>query len=97
LEHALDHFEAELAEAHRTIVENTRRVSDYQPRLGGGFALAGELAAKLADLSALEASLAATEEQTEADADDLDDVAPRLRRTSFVAEHEPDDEALDAA
>ncbi|MEA2792478.1 MAG: hypothetical protein QOG73_4884, partial [Acetobacteraceae bacterium] len=97
LEHALDHFEAELAEAHRTIVENTRRVADYQPRLGGGFALAGELAAKLADLSALEASLAATEEQTEADADDLDDVAPRLRRTSFVAEHEPDDEALDAA
>jgi N12 class adenine-specific DNA methylase len=97
LEHALDRFEAELAEAHRTIIENTRRVADYQPRLGGGFALAGELAGKLADLAALEASLAATEEQTEADADDLDDVAPRLRRTSFVAEHEPDDEALDAA
>ena len=67
LEHALDHFEAELGEQRRSVVENTRRVADYGTRIGGGgFALAGELAAKLAEMAALEDSLAKTTEQAEA-------------------------------
>jgi len=82
LEHALDHFEAELAEHRRSIIENTRRIADYEPRIGGGFALAGELTGKLADLVELEASLAATAEQADADADDLDGIMPRLRGAS---------------
>jgi chromosome segregation ATPase len=97
LEHALDHFDAELAEARRSIVENNRRVADYQPRLGGGFALAGELAAKLAELSELEASLAATADQTEVEADDLGGVIPRLRGAFVVDEQELEDETLEAA
>jgi hypothetical protein len=59
LEHVIDQFDADLAEERRAIVENTRRIADYQPRLGHGFTLAGELAGKLAELSELEASLAA--------------------------------------
>jgi hypothetical protein len=65
--------------------------------LGGGFALAGELAAKLAELSELEASLAATADQTEAEADDLDGVIPRLRGALVVDEQELEDETLEAA
>jgi N12 class adenine-specific DNA methylase/SAM-dependent methyltransferase len=91
LEHALDHFDAELAEARRSIVENKRRVADYQPRLGGGFTLAGELAAKLAQLAELETSLAATTDQTGAEADDLDGVVPRLRGAFLTHEQEPDE------
>jgi hypothetical protein len=97
LEHALDHFDAELAEERRSIVENTRRVADYQPRLGGGFSLAGELAAKLAELAALEAGLAATADQTEAEADDLDGVTPRLRGALIVDEQGSEDDTLEAA
>jgi len=82
LEHALDHFEAELAEHRRSVVENTRRVADYGARSGGGFALAGELAAKLAEMAALEDSLAKTTEEVEADADQLDGTMPRLRGAS---------------
>ena len=48
-EHAIDRFDAEVAEERRAVVENTRRIADYQPRLGGGFTLAGELASKLAE------------------------------------------------
>jgi len=88
LEHALDHFEAELAEHRRTIVENTRRIADYEPRVGGVFALAGELASKMADLAALEESLAATAGQADADADDLDGVMPRLRGACADEEEE---------
>jgi hypothetical protein len=96
LEHVIDRFDADLVEERRTIVENTRRIADYQPRLGHGFTLAGELAGKLAELSELEASLAATAEQTEAEADDLDGVLPRLRGASIEVQ-EPDDEELEAA
>ena len=71
LEHALDHFEAELAQHRRDLVESRRRLADYQPRLGLAFALQGELDAKEAALRALEESLAAS---TKADAapDDVD-------------------------
>ncbi len=95
LEHALDHFDAELAEHRRSIVENTRRMADYEPRVGGGFALAAELAGKIAEMAALEDSLAATAEQADADADDLDGIMPRLRGATCDAELE--DEEAEAA
>jgi len=93
IEHALDHFEAELAEHRRSIIENTRRIADYEPRVGGEFALAGELTGKLADLAELDASLAATAEQADADADDLDGIMPRLRGASC----DDEDDELEAA
>jgi hypothetical protein len=96
LEHALDHFEAELAEQRRAVIENTRRIADYQPRLGGAFVLAAELAAKQADLAALEVSLATTAEQADADTDDLDGVMPRLRGVADD-DGEGEEDALEAA
>jgi N12 class adenine-specific DNA methylase/adenine-specific DNA methylase len=97
LEHALDHFDAELAEHHRSVVENTRRVSDYEPRLGGIFVLSGELALKMADMAALEDSLAQTKEEADAAEDELLDVTPRLRGASCDDEPEHEGEALEAA
>jgi hypothetical protein len=97
LEHALDHFDAELAEHRRSVVENTRRVVDYEPRLGGVFVLAGELALKMADIVALEDSLAQTKEEAEATEDELLDVTPRLRGASCDDEPEHEGEALEAA
>ena len=88
LEHAIDHFDAELAEHRRSITENTRRVADYEPRIGGGFALAGELAMKIVAMAELEDSLAKTAEQVDAEADDLDGVVPRLRGASCDEEEE---------
>jgi len=88
LEHAIDHFDAELAEHRRSVIENTRRVADYEPRLGGGFALAGELAMKIAEMAALEDSLAQTAERADAGADDLDGITPRLRGASCDEEEE---------
>ena len=87
LEHALDHFEAELAEHRRSIGDNTRRIADYEPRIGGGFALAGELATKVAQLAELEVSLAATAEQAQSDEDLACDM-PRLRGASCDEEEE---------
>ncbi len=93
LEHALDHFEAELAEQRRCVVDNTRRVADYGARSGaGGFPLAGELAAKLAEMAELEDSLAQTAERAE-EADDLDGVVPQLRGASRDEDEPADDEA----
>ena len=88
LEHAIDHFDAELAEHRRSIVENTRRIADYEPRLGGGFALAGELALKVAEMADLEASLAQTAEQDDASAEDADALMPRLRGASCDEDEE---------
>ncbi len=92
LEHALDHFEAELAEHRRAIGDNTRRIADYEPRIGGGFALAAELSAKVADLAELEVSLAATAEQAQSD-EDQDRDMPRLRGASCDDEEEDEREA----
>ncbi len=92
LEHALDHFEAELAEHRRAIGDNTRRIADYEPRIGGGFALAAELSAKVADLAELEVSLAATAEQAQSD-EDQDRDMPRLRGASCDDEEEDECEA----
>ena len=81
LEHTLDRFEAELAQHRRSLIENRRRLADYQPRIGLAFDLQCELDAKLAELVALEESLA----QTSVDQDDaadtsLDDLLNKLRR-----------------
>ena len=80
LEHALDHFDAELAQHRRSLTENRVRVADYTPRLGMPFALQAELDGKLDDLAALEASLAATSKEAAAPslADDEAEM-PRLR------------------
>jgi hypothetical protein len=86
-----------VAEERRAIVENNRRIVDYQPRLGGGFALAGELAGKLAELSELEASLIAIAELTDADADEPGGVLPRRRGALVESAQEPNEEELEAA
>ncbi len=92
LEHALDHFEAELAEHRRAIGDNTRRIADYEPRIGGSFALAAELSAKVADLAELEVSLAATAAQAQSD-EDQDRDMPRLRGASCDDQEEDECEA----
>lgn len=59
--------------------------------------MAGELAAKLAELAGLEAGLAATADPTEAEADDLGGVTHRLRGALIVDEQESEDDTLEAA
>jgi len=81
LEHALDRFEAELAQQRRSLIENRRRLADYQPRIGHSFEMQGELDAKQADLAALEASLASTaEDKSETDDDRFAELLAKLRR-----------------
>ena len=89
LEHALDRFDAELAEARRSLIEHGRRLTDYEPRVGGAFALAGELAARQAELAALEESLAATaKDEAGDDAPELGGNPPRLRGAALPEENE---------
>ena len=89
LEHALDRFDAELAEARRSLVEHGRRLTDYEPRVGGAFALAGELAARQAELAALEEGLAATaKDEAGDDAPELGGNPPRLRGAALPEEDE---------
>ena len=81
LEHALDRFEADLAQQRRSLIENRRRLAGYQPRIGLPFELQAELDAKQADLAALEASLANTrEDDSEADDGSLSQLFGKLRR-----------------
>ena len=89
LEHALDRFDAELAEARRSLVESRRRLADYEPRLGGAFPLAGELVVKQAELAALEESLASTVKGGEGEAaPELGGTMPRLRGAALPEEDE---------
>ncbi len=89
LEHALDRFDAELAEVRRDLADNRRRLADYEPRLGGAFPLAGELAAKQAELDALQDSLAHTAKADECDdAPGLGGIVPRLRGAALPEEEE---------
>jgi hypothetical protein len=81
LEHALDRFEADLAQQRRSLIENRRRLAGYQPRIGLPFELQAELDAKHAGLAALEASLANTrEDDSEADDGSLSQLFGKLRR-----------------
>jgi hypothetical protein len=61
LEYALDRFEVELAEERRTLAEAEARLPGYERRAGEPFTLEAELEAKAAELTALEADLAATD------------------------------------
>ena len=60
IEHILERLPQDLQEQKRKTDEATRRLADYQDRLGQPFALQGELDGKLAQLTTLEADLAAT-------------------------------------
>ena len=60
LEHALTRFEANLAEMRGVIAQAETWAPSLQSRLGVPFALQGELDDKLAELAAINASLAAT-------------------------------------
>ncbi len=61
LEYALDHFEVELAEERRSLIEAEARLPGYERRVGESFGLHDELEAKAAELKALEADLAAND------------------------------------
>ncbi len=61
LEHALDRMETDIEEHRRRVTDAQVRLAGYEPRLGEGFPLQGELDAKLAQLTDIEVDLAATE------------------------------------
>ena len=58
LEHALDRFELDLQEQQRLASDATRRLADYEARLGEAFPLQAELDGKRAQLTRIEAELA---------------------------------------
>ena len=60
LQDILGGFETDLAARHRTIADETRRVAEFDARLGQRFPLTGELDLKRDQLAAIEADLAAT-------------------------------------
>jgi N12 class adenine-specific DNA methylase/adenine-specific DNA methylase len=63
LEHQLGRFEVELLEQRRNLAESRQRLPAYEQRLGRPFVLEAELAAKRAELAAIDASLAATTDE----------------------------------
>ena len=97
LEHALDRFDAELAEHRRSIVENTRRLADYGTRVNGPFPLAADLASKVRELEDLETALASSTAEADAELDDMDGQMPRLRGAVFEAEQEDGADAPEGA
>jgi hypothetical protein len=58
LEHVLERFELDLQEQQRLASGATRRLADYEARLGEAFPLQAELDAKRAELTRIEADLA---------------------------------------
>ena len=66
LQDILTGFETDLASRHRTIADETRRVAEFEARLGQPFALSGELDLKREQLTAIEADLAATTQDADA-------------------------------
>jgi N12 class adenine-specific DNA methylase len=74
LEAYFGRFDAELEEAEMRVTEGTRRVADYEPRLGQPFDLQGELDAKMAELREVDIALAETKEEQAAEEDEFADI-----------------------
>ena len=66
LEEMLAGFEVEIAVQRRRIADETRRLQEFEARIGQEFPLAGELALKRDELAAIEADLAATKRRATA-------------------------------
>jgi hypothetical protein len=60
-------FEAEIAVQRQRIADETRRLQEFEARIGQEFPLAGELALKRDELASIEADLAATTASETAD------------------------------
>jgi len=60
LEHILERFEMDLQEHQRLVLDATRRLAGYEARLGEAFPLQAELDVKRAELTRIEADLAAS-------------------------------------
>ena len=60
LEEMLAGFEAEIATLRQRIADETRRLQEFEARIGQEFPLAGELTLKRDELAAIDADLAAT-------------------------------------
>ena len=58
LEHVLERFELDLQEQQRLALYATRRLADYEARLGEAFPFQAELDGKRAELTRIEAELA---------------------------------------
>ncbi|WP_284257613.1 helicase-related protein [Acidocella aquatica] len=74
LEAYFGRIDAELEEAELRVAEGTRRVADYEPRLGAPFDLQGELDAKMAELRDIDIALAETKEEQTAEEDEFADI-----------------------
>jgi N12 class adenine-specific DNA methylase len=64
LEHSLGRFETELLMQRRTLADEEARLPGYEQRAGQTFAFEDELTGKVAELAAIDASLAATTDET---------------------------------
>jgi hypothetical protein len=77
LESALGRFEAQREECEKRLAEATRRLADYEPRLGQPFDLAAELDAKRDELKAIDQALASKPEE------DASSTAPAVEDVDF--------------
>jgi Fe-S-cluster formation regulator IscX/YfhJ len=84
LESYFGRFDAELEDAEMRVAEGTRRVADYEPRLGASFDLQGELDAKMAELRDIDAALADTKESTDPDQDEFADIFGPIGRANEI-------------
>jgi chromosome segregation ATPase len=101
LESALGRFEAQREECEKRLTEATRRLADYEPRLGQPFDLAVELDAKRDELKAIDHALASKPEDDAAStapaADDVDFNQFIVLPSSDDDDSEPADEMAEAA
>ena len=76
------------------VAEGTRRVADYEPRLGQPFDLQGELDAKTAELGAIDKALAETKEDETPEEDEFAEVFGSIGGPNAFDE---EDESIEAA
>ena len=101
LEFALGRFEAQREECEKRLADATRRLADYEPRLGQAFDLAPELDAKRDELKAIDQALASKPE------DDAASTVPAVEDVDFRQfivlppsdddDAEPEDDLAEAA